>query len=87
MAFLTTLGIKDEIPYAVDINPYKHGTFLPGNGQEIVSPEFLKTYEPDVVIVMNPIYMEEIGEDLSKMGLTPTLLPIDFLDKVEKETI
>jgi len=85
VAFLTTLGIHDQIPYAVDINPFKHGTFLAGNGQEIVSPEFLKTYQPDIVIVMNPIYMEEIGNDLQKLNLCPTLLPIDFLDKVENK--
>ncbi len=46
VAFLTTLNITDQIKYAVDINPYKHGTFLAGTGQEIVSPEFLKDYNP-----------------------------------------
>ncbi len=77
VAFLTTLGIVDEIQYAVDINPYKHGTFLAGTGQEIVSPEFLKTFKPDYVVVMNPIYIPEIKEDLNKMGLSPNILPID----------
>lgn len=81
VAFLTTLGIIEEIKYAVDINPYKHGTFLTGNGQKIVSPKFLKELVPDVVIVMNPIYMKEIQKDLNDMGLYPDLLPIDFMDK------
>jgi hypothetical protein len=70
VAFLTTLNIVDEIEYVVDINPYKHGTFMAGSGQEIVAPAFLKTYRPDVVIVMNPVYHAEIGEECRIMGLS-----------------
>lgn len=76
VAFLTTLGITDEIQYAVDINPYKHGTFMAGTGQEIVGPEFLRSYRPDNVIVMNPIYCKEIREDLNRLGVTAKLLPV-----------
>jgi SAM-dependent methyltransferase len=76
VAFLTTLGIRDEIEYAVDINPRKHGTFLAGTGQETVAPEFLRAYGPDVVIVMNPVYEKEIRDDLKTMGLTPRVLTV-----------
>jgi len=76
VAFLTTLNIKDEIEYAVDINPYKHGTYMAGTGQEIVGPEFLREYRPDVVIVMNPIYCNEIQQDLDRMGVTAELMPV-----------
>jgi len=76
VAFLTTLKITDEIPYAVDINPFKHGTFMAGTGQEIVGPEFLREYQPDVVIVMNPIYCAEIQRDLEKIGVSATLMPV-----------
>jgi SAM-dependent methyltransferase len=76
VAFLTKLGVTDEIPYAVDINPYKHGTFMAGTGQEIVGPEFLKRFHPDLVVVMNPIYREEIKADLQKLGLSPEILAI-----------
>ena len=76
VAFLTKLGITDQIPYAVDINPYKHGTFMAGTGQEIVGPEFLKRFRPDLVIIMNPIYREEIKADLQKLGLSPEILAI-----------
>jgi len=74
VAFLTTLGITDEIAYAVDINPLKHGTFMAGTGQEVVSPEFLRDYDPKAVIVMNPIYIPEIGEQLRDMGIDAELL-------------
>ncbi len=74
VAFLTTLGLTlDDVAYAVDINPIKTGTFMAGTGQEIVGPEFLKTYQPDAVIIMNPVYREEITRDLHAMGLAPDI--------------
>ncbi len=75
VAFLTALTISyDLMPYAVDINPHKHGTFLAGTGQEIVAPEFLAHYRPDTVIVMNPIYEEEIRQALSGFGVAAEMM-------------
>lgn len=76
VSFLTTFQVRDGIEYVVDINPYRQGTFMAGTGQEIVAPEFLKEYQPDIVVVMNPIYREEIQQDLNRMGLAPELLTI-----------
>ena len=77
VAFLTTLKINlDMIQYVVDINPYKAGTFMAGTGQEIVAPDFLIEYTPDVVVIMNPIYQAEIQQDLNKMGVQAKLLPV-----------
>ncbi len=78
VAFLTTLGVHyDEgIEVVVDINPYKQGTFLARTGQEIVGPEFLRDYRPDAVIIMNPIYRQEIRDALGEMGLHPELLVV-----------
>jgi C-methyltransferase C-terminal domain len=76
VTFLTTLGVTDEVAYAVDVNPHKHGTFMAGTGHEVVSPQFLKDYRPDVVIVMNPVYTEEISRDLRGLGLNPRLIPV-----------
>lgn len=76
VSFLTTLKVSDEIAFGVDINPNKHGTFLAGSGHEIVGPEHLKSFPPDVVIVMNPIYCEEIGRDLAAMGLNPEMVAV-----------
>ena len=74
VAFLTTLGQSiDDIAYAVDINPIKHGTFMAGTGQEIVAPEFLREYRPDVVVIMNPVYRAEVTADLSALGLSPQI--------------
>ena len=49
---------------------------MPGNGQEIVSPDFLRDYKPDIVIVMNPIYREEIRHSLTTMDLSPQLITL-----------
>ena len=76
VTFLNTLGIVDEIEMAVDINAKKRDTYLAGSGQRIVTPDALQTYPPDVVIAMNPIYREEIANDLRAMALTPELVMI-----------
>jgi SAM-dependent methyltransferase len=76
VAFLTTLGIYDEIEYVVDINPYRQGSYMAGTGQAIVAPGYLREYKPDIVIIMNPIYREEIQQDLCRMGLAPEILTL-----------
>ena len=77
VSFLTTLGLADGIAGAVDINPHRQGYFMPGTGHRIYGPDDLIELKPDVVIVMNPIYREEIAGDLAKRGLTPEILGID----------
>lgn len=76
VAFLTTLGLGKEISCAVDINPHRQGFFMPGTGHRIVGPEQLRDLRPDEVIVMNPIYRAEIGEQLRALGLEPELLTV-----------
>ena len=76
VAFLTGLGLKNTIEYVVDINPYRQGKFMAGTGQEIVAPEFLKSYRPDVAIAMNPVYQSEIQADLTRMGLDTTVMAV-----------
>jgi hypothetical protein len=73
VSFLTSLGLRDVIEYAVDINPHREGTYLAGCGQRVVSPDFLAEYRPAAVIVMNRVYREEIERQLTSMGLTPVL--------------
>ncbi len=77
VAFLSSLDLKDGIDLAVDINPRRSGTFLAGGGQEIVTPNALIDYQPDYVVVMNPIYLDEIGADLRAMNLTPEIVPME----------
>lgn len=72
--FMNTFDQEGLIRYAVDINPRKQGMFVAGSGQEIVSPEFLRVYQPDVVIIMNRNYEDEIGRQLAQLGVTASIL-------------
>jgi SAM-dependent methyltransferase len=71
VAFLTTLG--EGIGLAVDVNPYKQGKFLAGSGVEVVAPEALRDYRPDLVVAMNSVYLDEIGQVLSDLGVATAL--------------
>jgi Methyltransferase domain/C-methyltransferase C-terminal domain len=74
VTFLNILNVHDVIEYVVDVNPHKKGLFVPGAGQTIVDPEFLREYRPETVIIMNSIYRDEIKRILREMGLRPKLL-------------
>lgn len=74
MGYLTALGPDAGIDVVVDINPHLQGRYMPGTGQQVVAPEFLQGYRPDFVVVMNPVYVEEIRAMLERLGLAPTLL-------------
>ncbi|MCB1270166.1 MAG: methyltransferase domain-containing protein [Microthrixaceae bacterium] len=76
VAYLTALGLGDEVPFAVDINPHKHGMYMAGTGQRIVAPEQLRTDPPDLVVVMNPVYLDEIGSDVRGMGLDAQVVAV-----------
>lgn len=76
VGFLNMLQDRDVVARVVDINPHKQGKHLAGTGQQIVPPEALAEDPPDVVIVMNPIYRDEIAADLARRGLTPELVAV-----------
>jgi len=77
VAFLTTLGVADEVAGAVDINPHRQGHYMPGTGHRILAPEELRELKPDAVVVMNSIYAPEIGAQLRELGLEPELLTLE----------
>ena len=76
VAFLTTLDVREDVEYAVDVNPYRQGTYMVGTGQPIVPPSFLQEYRPDVVIAMNPVYCAEIEWDLQRMDVAARLVTV-----------
>ena len=76
VSFLTTVGLGDQVAAVVDINPYRRGKYMPGTGHRIVGPDDLPTLRPDRVVIMNPIYRQEIGAMLAERGLTPEILTV-----------
>lgn len=69
VSFMNFLSAAQGVHALVDINPRKQGLFLAGSGHEILAPEELPKHRPDVVLVMNPLYLGEIGETLRELGL------------------
>ncbi|RWM99602.1 MAG: methyltransferase domain-containing protein [Mesorhizobium sp.] len=76
VSFLTTLQLGDEVWAAVDINPYKQGKFTPGTGHPVIAPSDLLDAPPDLVIVMNPIYLNEVAQSLIALDLRPEVVAV-----------
>jgi hypothetical protein len=74
VSFVNILAASKGIGFLIDLNPYKDGRFVPGTGHRVRAPAFLADYRPDAVVVMNPLYADEIGRDLQAMGLSPEIL-------------
>ena len=74
MTFLNVVPTDHVIEYVVDINPRKQGMYVAGAGQKIVPVDFLRQYQPDVVMIMNEIYADEIGATLREMAITAQVL-------------
>lgn len=74
VTFLNMFKDLDIIKYLIDINPRKHGMYVPCTGHQILSPDFLSEYRPDAVIVMNPIYRSEIEQVLKEKDLTTDVM-------------
>jgi SAM-dependent methyltransferase len=73
VAFLTTLGLGEEVSAVVDINPYKQGKYMAGTGHEIVAPAALRELRPELVVAMNPVYLDEIQRELDTLGVDARL--------------
>ena len=73
VGFLSTLGLRDEIAAVVDVNPAKHGMFMLGSGHEIIPPEALVDLRPNRVLVMNPVYLDEIRAQIAGLGIVANI--------------
>lgn len=76
VSFLTGIPGAENVTHAVDINPYRHGYFMPRTGQEIVGPQHLRDIRPDAIVVMNRIYQPEIRAQLDELGVSVELLAL-----------
>jgi SAM-dependent methyltransferase len=76
VTYVNTLQVGDAIDCLVDINPFMQGKYIAGAGNEIVAPERLTEVRPDVVFLMNPIYVDEVRADLDRLGIDADLVPV-----------
>ena len=60
-----------RVRFLIDINPAKHGKYVPGTGHQIVSPSYLREQGRRIagIVNMNPNYLEENRSILSQMSL------------------
>lgn len=73
VGFLTQFAAQTSFDCVVDINPHLENNHIPGIGSRYVQPRWLAEHRPDVVVIMNGVYREEIAAQLATMGLTPEL--------------
>jgi SAM-dependent methyltransferase len=71
VTFLNVIPGAERLLAVVDGDPRKQHTFIPGTGQPVISPERLPHYNPDVVIVLNPLSQSEIQESVWRLGIEP----------------
>lgn len=76
VSFINNLDLGDELAAAVDINPHKWGKYMVGSNHKIISPEELAEINPDLVVAMNPIYIDEIGKELERLGIDAELTAV-----------
>jgi SAM-dependent methyltransferase len=70
VTFLNTLKDLAPCDEVVDINPRKQGMYVPGTGQQVIAPEQLRQSRPEVILVMNPVYQEEIAGQIAELGVS-----------------
>ena len=73
VSFLRTLRAVDCVDMIVDINPHRRGRFAPGIPMSINTPDTCKEIDPDLIVVMNTVYEEEIRRELAEMGFSPRI--------------
>jgi len=76
VSFLSAIGGGEGVSHVVDINPHRQGRFMVGTGHPIIGPDALRDVAPTTVVVMNPIYRQEVADLLAGLGLRPELLTL-----------
>ncbi|HJQ91919.1 MAG TPA: class I SAM-dependent methyltransferase [Acidimicrobiia bacterium] len=76
VAFLAAVDRDHTVTAAVDINPFKQDKFLPGSGLTVLAPEALLETRPDLVVIMNPVYRNEVTATLEELALSPDVLAL-----------
>lgn len=66
---LDTLERGQDVCAAIDKNPRKVGKHLAGSGHRIYAPASLPELAPEVVLVANPLYRDEIANECRELGL------------------
>lgn len=72
VGFLGAIQSHDRIAAAVDVSADRQGKFLPGTGMRIHAPNELTKLAPHHIVLMNPVYLEEVRAHIQSLGLSST---------------
>jgi SAM-dependent methyltransferase len=68
ISWLNLFDLKELVPTVVDINPKRHGKYLPITAHKVETPETLLSIMPDVLFITNPTYEKEIRDQSRALG-------------------
>lgn len=74
VTFLATVAGAEQVAAVVDVNPRKHGRHVPLSGHRVVAPSALGALRPAAVVVLNPVYRDEIAAMLRDGGVGAELV-------------
>jgi SAM-dependent methyltransferase len=69
---MNLVGVGDAVTAVVDANPRRDGSFVAGTGHPVVAPHRLPLLQPRLVVVLNPVYRDEVRGMLASVGLGAT---------------
>lgn len=73
ISFVSLLDTDGVVPYVVDVNPKRQGLYLPRTAHRVEPPEHLLADPPDLVVVSNPTYADEIRAQARSLGVRADL--------------
>jgi SAM-dependent methyltransferase len=73
ITFVNVVPGADRINAIIDVNPHKQGRFAPGSATPVLSPDALRCQPVESILVMNPLYRDEIASAIAELGLTPEI--------------
>jgi hypothetical protein len=76
VTFLNLVAAGRAVDHVVDVNPNKSGLHVPGTGQRVTGPEALRGQPLETVLVMNPLYVDEIRRTLEDLGSGATVIAV-----------
>lgn len=68
VTFLAGLEDSQVVSVVVDINPARHGKYMPRTAHLVQTPSVLKGARLDTIIISNPAYATEIKEQARALG-------------------
>ncbi|WP_395666363.1 class I SAM-dependent methyltransferase [Methylocella sp.] len=74
ITFMNVVPGADQLRALVDLNPDKQGRFAPLHGTPVVRPDELAMRPPKSIIIMNPVYGDEIARAAAACAPAATLM-------------